>query len=76
MVTTKAGNARVLMLALADFANEEGYCWPGVTRLAAMMRVSNRTVQRLIVQCQEAGELKVKRRVGRHHTNLYQITLL
>lgn len=63
----------LVMLALADWANDEGVCWPSVPSIAQKCRTSERTVQRIIRQMQDAGFLEVTVRRGRTHTNLYRI---
>lgn len=53
------GNDLLLLLALADAANQEGVCWPKVSTLAKMTRLSERTVQRSLGTLKESGELVV-----------------
>lgn len=77
------GSERLVMLALADFCDDEGFCFPGITRIAKKCRISERTVQRIISSLIERGEVKRKsgeglrvcgdRGVG--HTNLYQLII-
>jgi hypothetical protein len=67
------GNDRVVMIALADHAADDGYCWPGRERLAQKSRCSVRTVDRIIRRCEEAGELHVERGGGRCNTNAYLV---
>jgi hypothetical protein len=57
--STQKGSALVLMLALADMANDDGECYPGKTKLAEKCRVSKVQLTRLIQQCEQAGELRV-----------------
>lgn len=68
------GCARVLMLALADMSNSDGFCWPSVKRLAQMCRCSERQVQRLIPQLLESGEIFADRGAGRGNTTRYLVT--
>jgi hypothetical protein len=53
------GSARVLMLAIADMANNDGECWPGRANLARRVNVSVRQITRLIQECERTGELSV-----------------
>lgn len=73
------GSARVLMLALADMANDDGECYPGKANLARKVNVTPQQITRLIQECERLGELKVIPRKGAHGsthntTNLYQLT--
>ena len=43
-----AGNAKVMLLALAEHADQSGYCFPGLQRLASMCEVSESTAHRMI----------------------------
>lgn len=44
---------KLVLLALADWANEEGLCWPSINRLASKTGIAGRSVQRLIRQLEE-----------------------
>ena len=60
-----SGNARLVLLAIADHADHYGAnAWPTVGSLASMARLSVRTVQRMIVSLVESGELEVTGRAG------------
>ena len=70
------GSARVLMLAIADMANDEGECYPGRAYLAAKVNVSERQLTTLIRDCEELGELRVFQRsqsAEDNRTNKYYI---
>lgn len=71
------GPTFVLMLALADQANDEGYCWPKRRTLARRLRCSERTVTRLIATAEGLGELTITPGFddGRQTSNRYQINL-
>lgn len=66
------GSALLLMLALADYAADDGYCWPKTDTLADKIRMSTRTVYRLIDAIEQDGELYV---VRKNRNNRYVITL-
>ena len=73
----QTGSGLLVLLAIADHANDDGICWPSVARLARMARVSERQCQRLISQLVNAGELSVER--GGHgpkSTTVYRIRIL
>jgi hypothetical protein len=68
------------MLALADFSNEEGECFPSVSTLAEKSRVSERHVQKVISHLQQHGLVTVEKGAGRgripgQRSNLYRINL-
>ena len=56
------GNDRLVMLALADEADDDGTnCYPSQDRLTEKTRIPKRTVQRCIDRCEQAGEVVVDR---------------
>ncbi len=67
------GSELLLLLAIADQANEQGVCWPSVNYLARKCRLSPRQVKRLIEKLVESGELGVEQGGGRRFTNIYHI---
>jgi hypothetical protein len=67
------GSAKFLLFALADYANDEGVCWPSVATLADYITVSERQCQRLLTQLEELGELVVERGAGRSHASIYRL---
>lgn len=67
------GEALLVLLAIADSANEWGYGFPGRERLKTYGRLSDEaTVTRIIKKLQEAGEIGVARCKGKvnHYTVL------
>jgi hypothetical protein len=64
-----SGNALVLLLKLADNANDDGYCWPSIEYISEHMNVSTRTVIRLTMKLEECGDLFVmhSRRTGNQY---------
>lgn len=69
------GGALNLMLAIADFASDQGSAYPGVPTLAQKIRMSTRNTQLLLRKLEESGELKVEEGAGPRGTNRYQIQL-
>ncbi|MFC3688931.1 helix-turn-helix domain-containing protein [Aquipuribacter hungaricus] len=63
----------LLMLALADHANDDGACFPSINRLARRTRSSASTVRRHLRSLREAGRLTIDAREGT--SNLYRIVL-
>jgi hypothetical protein len=55
-----SGNARLVLLAIADAADQGGEnAWPSQATIASMCRISVRTVRRLVAELVELGELEV-----------------
>ena len=48
---------KIVLLALADCANDEGHCWPSMATLAKKCSKSDRTVQAAIKALCDAGHL-------------------
>ncbi|MFI6033003.1 helix-turn-helix domain-containing protein [Streptomyces sp. NPDC051315] len=65
--------ARLVMLALADRADDSGCAWPSIDDLAARTKLSPRAVQKAILALVEIGELDVENGGGRHRSNRYRI---
>lgn len=59
------GTALLILLAIADSANEWGHAWPGRQRLAKYARCDVATVSRLIAAMELDGELYAIRLKGR-----------
>jgi hypothetical protein len=71
------GSDKLVLVALAAFADSRGYCWPSVARLAEEIGMSVRSVQYSLKRLAELGVVVVKRRVdeaGDYTTNGYWIT--
>src|SRR5262245_55973925 len=65
----------LVMLAIADYTNNECIAWPAVSTLARKVRMSKRNTQRCVRALQETGELEVRRNKGRRGSNIYRICL-
>ena len=68
-----SGGDLLLLLALADFADDDGVCWPGVEALAAKARIGKRHVYRELNRLAEAGYVKVEHGAGPRGTNRYTV---
>jgi hypothetical protein len=66
---------RLVLLALADHADHDGYAWPAIDRLAHKTGLHRRTVQIALAESEAAGELTREMGGGRHNTTLYRITV-
>lgn len=49
---------KLLLLALADWANDEGLCWPSIDTLATKTSLSRRSVQGTIRKLEKGGLLR------------------
>jgi DNA-binding MarR family transcriptional regulator len=70
------GNDRLVLLAIADEANDDGKGgYPGFDLLAAKCRLPKTTVRRAVDRLEEAGELRVTRpeKKGRGHYTTYEV---
>lgn len=73
--STQRGNKLLLLLAIADHADDTGKAYPGIERLALKIRTTERTVYSLISELEESGELFIEHGGGRHKVNNYQINM-
>jgi hypothetical protein len=56
---------KIVLLALADCANDEGHCWPGIKSLVAKCSKSERTIQGAIQRLVDAGHLSRREVMGK-----------
>jgi DNA-binding transcriptional ArsR family regulator len=56
---------RCILLALAEHADEEGRCWPSLTRLAALTEADRRTVTRGLAALEARALVARARRPGK-----------
>ena len=64
---------KLVLLALADWANDEGLCWPSIRRLADKSSLTSRCVQKTIRSLEDAELIKREEVSGKG--NRYWITL-
>lgn len=64
----------LVLLSLADQANDEGYCWPSQKSTADRCRISPRQVQRWIDHLVDIGVLESRIRTGT--SNMYRVLSL
>ena len=67
------GTTLLMLLALADHANDDGLCWPSVPRLAARCRISERQAISVLQALEKAGDITIERGCGRGHASLYHV---
>lgn len=63
-----SGSRLVIMLCLADHANDDGECWPSIERLAKRARLHRQNVMVHLKELEAAGYISVKRIEGRHNS--------
>lgn len=67
------GGDLLVLLAIADFADDSGTAYPSIATLGLKARLDGRNVQRSIRRLIRAGELTLGERQGPHGTNLYMV---
>lgn len=73
-----APGPKLILMALADAADDDGVCWPSVARVSSKCCVSTRTVQRVIQEFTVKDLLIVTNRfsaTGRQKSNGYRLQL-
>lgn len=64
---------RFVMLALADFANDDGECWPSMATIAAKVCMSERGVRLILRRLESVGWMKTEVGGGRHGCSKYRL---
>lgn len=65
---------KIVLLAFADHCNDEGFCYPSVSRIARKSGYSDRSIQRKISSLVGSGLLEASSRSGgRGQTALYRV---
>lgn len=76
---TKVGNPlrKLVLIKLADNANDMGECWPSHQHVADQCEISKTSVRNHVKKLEEMGLLKVEHREGPkgNTSNLYHLTL-
>lgn len=67
------GGTLLVLLALADWANDEGVSWPGVETLAGKARLGERQTRTILRSLESDGVLTTRIGGGRAKQNVYQI---
>lgn len=63
----------IVLLALADWANDDGYCWPKMDTIAEKARTSKDGASRIVAWLEEAGYLTIERGTGRGNNSTYTV---
>jgi hypothetical protein len=67
------GSALLVLLALADFADDDGVCWPAVCTIAQKARISERSAQRSIRKMADDGLIEIDDNAGPKGANRYRV---
>jgi len=73
-----SGNARLVLIALADCASDDGACWPSIKRIAKMSKVSEQTAKKYLHAFEAIGLIEIEERFdrkGRRTSNIYNINI-
>jgi DNA-binding MarR family transcriptional regulator len=74
--SSASGGGLLALLAIADFANDNGIAWPSLSVLAAKARLSVRQLCTVLDELEKAGELKRERSTGgRNQRSRYAVTV-
>jgi hypothetical protein len=76
--TERPSTERFVLVALAEHADDDGVCWPGVERLAERTGFNRATVQRALARLEVDGLVSRQERCvpgGRQTSNLYVLSL-
>lgn len=65
---------RLVMLALADHADDDGRCYPSIARLHKRTSMTDRGVQKVIARLVEKGFVSIIQNGGRSGANLYIVS--
>lgn len=63
----------LVLLALADFADDHGRCWPSVETIGRKARMGERGVQKVLRRLEDAGWITTQVNGGRSGVNFYFI---
>ncbi|MFL5734294.1 MAG: helix-turn-helix domain-containing protein [Chloroflexia bacterium] len=76
-VWPEAGNIKppqlLVLLALADWANDKGECWPKVGSIAKKTGLTRRTITSILGKLEAMGYLQIDHRRGKGQANYYTL---
>lgn len=67
------GGELLVLLALADFADDDGYCWPSMSSIAKKARMTERGARKIARRLEDAGHLSCEVGGGRNGVNRYRV---
>ena len=65
--------SRLVLLAIANYADENGNAYPSIATIAKKAMIGERQVRRCLRQLELLGELSVEKEASQYGTNLYGI---
>ena len=71
----KSGGQLLVLLALADFADDDGRAWPAVAVIAAKARLQVRQTQSVLRELTRDGEIAIEPRSGPGLVNTYRVLI-
>jgi hypothetical protein len=71
--STHSGTELLMLLAIADFADDAGNAYPAVGTLAEKCRMSSRNANFILTALRQSGELEVRANEGPKGTNRYKV---
>lgn len=74
-LSAHSGTELLMLLAIADFADDGGNAYPSVQTLAEKCRMKSRNANVILASLRASGELEVKQNEGPHGTNRYRIVI-
>lgn len=69
------GPRKAVLIALAEHADDDGDCWPSISRLALFAGVTERCVQTSLKSLEAAGLVRVDRSTGGRNSNQYRLDI-
>lgn len=70
-----SGTHLLMLLAIGDFADDEGRAYPSVPTLARKCRMKERNARYILAELVDSGELSIQRGKGPRGSNVYRIKL-
>ena len=68
-----SGTGLLIHLCLADFANDDGYCWPSQQTVATKARCTDRYVRQIVAELESKGMLRIERSKNGIDSNRYWV---
>lgn len=81
VMRTKVGSPlkKIILMKLADQANDEGICWPSYRTISESCEICKRSVIKHIRELEDMGFLRIERRyndaASKNYSNRYHLTL-
>lgn len=69
------GSARLVLLVLADHADQDGFCWPGWARIAHRTKCGRTTIARALNELEQSGEIQRVTRGGGFVSTKYRMLM-